>query len=268
MRYWLFLLGFLLAINLKVFAEEGGTTAQFLWVPETTIETSFKAQMGVGLLDSPGLTGGRGTPITNYFGVNYAVTPDLGISIGLPLAGTLSNGNDDYGIGNIQMGTEYVIPLDRLSFGLGVNLSLPTAQTRATLGVSTRQFVQFVDDQFAVSPYVVLSYVRDRLVLSIDLGTDLELFTERTAGIDRFENILFYDGAAAMSIVQNIWGTIEFGGFSTLTYDQNMTQLFAGPGIRYQDHEISLGFHLLAPFRRPSRDIIDFITACEFRVLF
>ncbi len=249
-------------------AEEGGTEAEYLWVAEPSVRTAFRAEMGFGLLDSKGLTGSRGTPITNFFGLDYALTPDFGLSLGLPLAGTLSGGPDNYGIGNVVVGAKYVTPLDRFRFGVGVNMALPSAQNRARLGFFTRQVTWFTTDQFALSPYVVVSYVRDRLTLTLDFGTDLQLFTTSAVGRNKVEDILFYDGAVAFSIAENFWGTVEMGGYSTVSYDNNLTELYAGPGFRYQDREISLGVHLWAPFRKPARDNIDFMMVGDFRVYF
>jgi hypothetical protein len=250
-------------------AGEGGGDAQFLLAQETSVQTAFRAQLGVGLLHSPGLTGGRGTPITNYFGVDYALTPDFGIGIGLPLAGTFSKGSDDYGIGNVVLGAKYVAPLDRLRFALGLNVALPSARSGAALGVFTRQVVGYTKDQVAVSPVVAVSYVRERVTLTADIGSDVQIFTKSAAGRDRIENILFYDAGVAMSIYEHLFGTVEMGGYSTLTYgSNNQTELFAGPGFRYQDPEISLGIHLLAPFRKPARDVTDFMVVGDFRVYF
>jgi hypothetical protein len=245
-------------------AGETDSDAQFLLARETSVSTAFRAQLGLGLLDSP-----RGTPITNYFGIDYALTPDFGIGIGLPLAGTLSNGPDDYGIGNVVLGAKYVAPLDRLRFAVGLDAATPTARTSAALGLFTRQVTWYAKDQFALSPYVAVSYVRDRITLSADFGTDLQIFTKSAAGRDKIEDILFYDAAVAMSIDPNLWGTVEMGGYSTLTYGgNNQTELFAGPGFRFQDQEISLGVHFLAPFRKPARDVIDFMVVGDFRVYF
>jgi hypothetical protein len=249
-------------------AEEGGTEAQYLWVQEASVSTSFRAQLGLGLLDAKGITGARGTPITNYFGLDYALTPDMGLGLGLPLAGTLSSGPDNYGIGNVVLGAKYVRPLDRFRFGVGMNLALPTAQSRAAIGIFTRDYVRFVQDQVALSPYVSVHYVRDRLTFSLDLGTDLQLFTKSAAGRDRVEDAIFYDAAVALSVYENFWGTVEMGGYSTLSYNSNQTELYAGPGFRYQDREISLGVHFLAPFRKPARDQIDFLAVGDFRVYF
>jgi hypothetical protein len=249
-------------------SEEGGTEAQFLMAQETSITTTFRAQLGLGLLNKPGLTGKRGTPITNYFGIDYAMDPDFGISIGIPLAGTLSSGPDDYGIGNIVLGGKYVMPLDRLRFALGANAALPTARGSARLGNFTRAYTQYVQDQFALSPYAAVAYVRDRLTLSVDFGGDVQIFTESAAGRDRLELAISYDAAAAMAIYENFWGTVEMGGYSTVTYGSNTTQLFAGPGFRYQDSEISIGVHLLAPFRQPARSAIDFLVVGDLRVVF
>lgn len=249
-------------------AQEGELEAQYLWVTETSVQTVCRAQLGLGLLDSPGLTGGRGAAITNYFGVDYALNPDLGVSIGLPLAGTLSAGTDDFGIGNVVLGAKYLTPLDRFRVAIGANLALPTAQSGAIFGRSARQIVQFVDDQLALSPYLAISYVRDRLTLSVDLGTDLQIFTESAAGRGRIENIIFYDVGAAMSIDRGFWGTIEMGGYSTVSYSDKNTELYAGPGVRWQDYELSIGLHLWAPFRKPATGVIDFMVTGDFRVLF
>lgn len=259
---------FVLSSASRVFAEDGGTIAQYLWVTETSAETAFKAQLGLGLLDNGNpVTGSRGTPITNYFGADYMISDGTILSVGLPLAGTLSGGNDDYGIGNITLGIKHALPLDRFRLAFGANLALPTSQSRSVVGIATRQFVQYVQDQFAVSPYVAASYVRDRLTFTVDFGSDIQIFTEDSPLMDTLEMLIFYDAGAAFSIYENLWTTLEFGGYSSMTYDSSFTSLYAGPGIRYQDHEVSLGFHFLAPFRSPSKDIIDFMTVFDVRLL-
>ncbi|HLG18513.1 MAG TPA: transporter [Bdellovibrionota bacterium] len=261
----------LLAVTLWTgvsYAEEGGTNAEYLWTKETTVETFFEAQMGFGLLDDPGFTGGRGTPITDFFGAAYAFLPNFGMSIGLPLAGSLSSGADDYGIGNIVLGGKVVIPMERLRFALGMDIALPTAQSSAAIGIFTRPYSYFVDDQFAISPYAAVSFTRDRLTLSVDAGTDFQIYSTAPAGAGDFEDVIFYDAAVAMAVYENIWTTVEFGGYSRVTYDNFRNQFFAGPGIRYQDHELSLGSHIAAPFRSPDKDTIDFQVIFDFRLLF
>lgn len=252
----------------NVRADEGGTTAEFLWAKETTLATRFIGQVGLGLLDSKGLTGSRGTPIVNYVGVEYAVTPDFGLNIGLPMAGTLSGGPDGFGIGNIVLGGKYIVPLDRIAAGVGLDLGLPTAQSDSAIGLATRQHAVFVDDSFSFAPYFVISAVRDRLTFTLDLGTDLFVFTSVPPGGDRMEDEIFYDAAVALSAYENIWATLEFGGYTVVSQAGHETGLFAGPGIRYQDHEISVGFHFNAPFRKPSRDQIDFMGVFDIRAMF
>ncbi|MFH1262033.1 MAG: transporter [Pseudomonadota bacterium] len=249
-------------------AAEGGTEAQFLMARETSVETAFRAQLGVGWLGKPGLTGGRGSPITNYFGVEYAMTPDWEISIGLPLAGTLSKGPDDYGIGNIVIGAKYVTPFDRFRFAVGADVALPTAQTGARLGTFLRPVVSYAKDQAAISPYVAVSYIRDRLTFSLDLGNDLQIFTKSDPSRDKIEDIISYDAAVAMSIDQNLWGTVEMGGYSTISGGNKQTELYAGPGFRFQDYEMSFGVHLLAPFRQPARGVFGLLIVGDFRVIF
>lgn len=265
---WFFVIFFSIIWVRPAGAEYGGTTAQYLWVKEPIAETRFRAQMALGLLDSPGLTGSRGTPVLNYIGFDWAMNPEFGVSLEIPLAGTLSKGMDEYGIGNIQLGAKYVWEGQPIQWALGVDLYLPTAQNRSQIGLFTRPFVQFVNDQTAISPYAVASYVWDRLAITVDLGSDLQAFTKSLPSRDRVEYLVFYDVGGAYSFDANVWATLEFGGYSTLSLGNNQTVWFAGPGIRYQDYELSLGLHVALPVRSPAKDVIDLITYFDFQILF
>ena len=253
---------------LSATSEDEGRDAQYIWVHETSVQSQFKFQMGVGSLNSEGLTGSRGVVITNFLGADFAATRDTGISLGLPLAGTISGGPDNYGIGNIMFGGKYVMPLDRIRLAVGMDLALPTAQNRAAVGLSTPRYTQFVKDQFAASPYVALSFVGDQLTATVDAQPDIQIFTTKPVGFDRTELVLSYDGALAYSIYENFWVTTEFGGHSSLTYPANHTAFFGGAGVRFQDHEISLGGHIWAPFRDPEKKNIDLVLLFDLRVLF
>jgi len=259
---------FFVSISFNLLAEDGGTEAHYILAIEPHLSTSVRTQVGFGLLDNPGITGSRGTPVLNFFEFEYALTPKYGIRVSVPLAGTLSGGPDNYGVGNVALGDKLVLSMDSWVVTLGGNISLPTAQSDAGVGLFTRQFVQFVEDQVAISPYVAVSHVRDRLVFSADVGTDVQIFTKSVPTRDRVEYIISYDGGMAYSFAPNLWTTAEVGGYSTLSYGDHLTSLYAGPGIRYQDYEMSLGFHVLAPLRTPARSVIDFLAFFDFRLLF
>jgi hypothetical protein len=212
--------------------------------------------------------GSRGVVITNYFGANFEATKDFALSVGMPLAGTVSGGPDNFGIGNVMLGGKYVMPLDRIRLAVGIDVALPTAQTRSAVGAFTPRFTQYIKDQVAFSPYLAISHVGERLTATLDVQPDLQVFTKKSAGIDRTEMALAYDGALAYDFYENFWLTAEFGGYSTLTYSSNHTAFFAGGGVRFQDHELSLGGHIWAPFRSPERNAIDLMVVFDLRVLF
>ncbi len=245
----------------------GGQEAQYIWVRETSVTPAFKAQMGLGLLDRS-FTGTRGLAITNFFGTEFEAAKDASLSLGIPLAGTISKGASEYSIGNIMLGGKYVLPLDRMRFALGVDFALPTARSAAAVGLSTPRFTQYVMDQFAASPYLAISHVGERLTATLDVSPDIQVFTTKPAGFDRSELTLSYDGALAYTFWENLWLTTEFGGHTSLTYPTNHTAFFGGAGVRYQDNEISLGANLWAPFRNPEKQVIDLMVALDLRVLF
>jgi hypothetical protein len=262
-RFWASFFLFILVTLEEAFS----SPPQYLWVKEPGAVTMLQAQMGIGLLDPDVM--GRGVLITNEFGLEYALNPDTGIRLDLPLAGTLSTGPDGYSIGNIGLEIKYGIPMDRVTLTFGADLSLPTARTDARIGAFTRRYVAYTKDQFALSPYVAINYSKDRIAMTADFGTDLQIYTKSAAGRDRIEDVLFYDAGAAINFFENLWGSVEFSGFSTLTYSgSNQTSLYAGPGFRYQDPEISFGVHVVAPFRKPDRDVYNVMFVFDCRVGF
>jgi len=266
-RFYLVLV-FMMMVPEVLVAAKGGTDAQYAWVRETKVKTSARTQLSLGLLDR-GLTGSRGTPIITFFEVNYLLVENFGVNIGLPLAGTLSGGNDSYGIGNVVLGGKYGFALGAFDMLAGLDIALPSASSQARVGGALRQFTLFVQDQVAITPYLAVAFVKERLAATLNLGTNVQIFTDTAGGVvDRLEDVFFYDLGFAHSIIPNLWAVIEFGGYTTISYSSNTTQLFAGPGIRYQDDDLSAGIHLVAPFRSPSKDIIDFLMLFEFRVFF
>ncbi|MFH1018304.1 MAG: hypothetical protein V1798_09005 [Pseudomonadota bacterium] len=246
---------------------EGGQEAQYVWVRDTAVLPQFKIQMGLGSLGRD-FNGHRGLVITNFFGAEFEAVKDASLSVGLPLAGTLSAGPDNYGIGNVMVGGKYVVPLDRLRLALGIDVALPTAQNRSAVGLFTPRYFQYVKDQVAASPYLALSHVGERLTATLAVSPDIQVFTTVPAGFDKTELVLSYDGALAYTFFENIWLTTEFGGHSSLTYTANHTAFFGGAGVRYQDNEISVGGHLWAPFTAQERDRINLMAAFDLRVLF
>ncbi len=265
MKTWkitLVLLG--LSCGLAQAAEE----AEYLWLPQPHIQTSFQAQLGFGLLGTNGVTGSRGTPFLGFFKTSYALDPKLGLSLALPVAGTLSGGNDDFGVGNVVIGIQQNFEGEPWKLGVGGEVALPTAGAGSVIGLSTRKLTHFVQDQVAFSPYVTASYLKERLTLSFDFGADFQVFTEESVARDRFEMILFYDAGVALAAFGDFWTTVEVGGYSTLTYGNNTTALFAGPGLRFQEQDLSMGVHLMAPFRRPARTNIAFAALFDFRMTY
>lgn len=247
------------------------TRPEFSWIPEVGAKSSFQLQIGGGMLDDAGITGSGGTPIWVMTKANYSPNPDTSLFIDLPMAGTFSGGPDDFGIGNISIGANHrIFQNGGTSFALGANFTFPTSQSRAAIGGATRSFTAFVQDQYAISPYVSLTSASDRMLISFDAGFSEQIFTTEPAGFDKFETTVFYDAGLSMAVngPKDVWATLEFGGYSNLTYPSNENVLFAGPGIRYQDDEKSYGLHLQAPLSSPAKDQIDLLFLADVRFKF
>ncbi len=261
----------LIFLSGSVFADSEKLSPEYLWVPEANEHSSFQAEVGGGLLDDSGITGSKGSPVYVLLKANYAINPSASLYLDLPLAGTISTGPDGFGIGNISIGGNYqFLHLDRWSMGAGVNLTFPTSQNESAIGVFTRNFTSFVQDQYAVSPYLDLHVSNEKLAASFDIGFNEQIFSSTPAGLDKTETVLFYDAGLSLAVnnAKDFWATLEFGGYSTLTYSNNNTELFGGPGFRYQDHEFSYGLHLMAPFSSPARDQIDLMILSDIRFKF
>ena len=240
---------------------------EFAFIPEVGAQSSFQAQLGGGMLDSTGF-GSNGSPIYVLFKANYDLTS---LFIDLPMAGTWSGGADDFGIGNISIGANHqLFENNGTSMALGANFTFPTGQNRAAIGLATRNFTAFVQDQYAISPYANVSFATDKMLISLDAGLNEQIFSTQPAGFDKLESTIFYDAGLSMAVKgsRDIWATLEVGGYSNLTYASNDTVLFGGPGIRYQDDEKSIGVHLQAPFSSPARDIIDLMVMVDTRFKF
>lgn len=244
---------------------------EFAWVPEVGAQSSFVAQLGGGMLDQSGVTGSHGTPIFVLIKANYSPNEYTSLMIDLPMAGTWSGGKDDFGIGNISIGANYKIWKSENVFGaIGANFTFPTSQNESFIGGATRNFIAFVNDQYAISPYFNLIFAQRKLVASFDIGVNEQILTTQPAGFDKLETTVFYDAGLAMAMngPADFWATLEFGGYSNITYPSNDTVLFAGPGIRYQDDEKSYGLHLQAPLSSPARDQINLLLLADVRFKF
>ncbi|MCC7460083.1 MAG: hypothetical protein IT286_02160 [Proteobacteria bacterium] len=242
---------------------------EFAFIPETGAQSSFQAQVGGGMLDDA--SGASGSPIYVLIKANYQPNDDTSLFIDLPMAGTISSGADDFGIGNISMGGNHrLFENSGTSFAVGANFTFPTSQNRARVGAFTRNFYSFIQDQYAISPYLNLSFSKERMLISFDAGLNQQIFQTQPAGFNKFESTVFYDAGLSMAVngPRDIWATLEFGGYSNLTYASNETVLFGGPGIRYQDDEKSFGVHLQAPFSSPARDVIDLLVMVDTRFKF
>ncbi|MEZ4845479.1 MAG: hypothetical protein R2877_00455 [Bdellovibrionota bacterium] len=243
---------------------------EFAFIPEVGAQSSFQAQLGGGMLDDSGF-GSNGTPIYVLFKANYHPNDMTSLFIDLPMAGTWSGGADDFGIGNISIGGNHrLYENNGTSFALGANFTFPTSQNRARVGAFTRNFYSFVQDQYAISPYLNVSFAQERMLITFDAGLNEQIFSTQPAGFNKLESTIFYDAGLSMAVngPRDVWATLEFGGYSNLTYPSNDTVLFGGPGIRYQDDEKSIGLHLQAPFSSPARDIIDLLVMIDTRFKF
>lgn len=263
---------FLLAalFSTSVFAQ-GAAKPEFSFIPEIGGPSSFQAQVGGGLLDDKGITGSHGSPIYVLFRANYKPNDDVGLFIDFPMAGTWSGGPDDFGIGNISIGANHrLIQSGNATFSAGANFTFPTAQRSSIIGSNLRNFYAFLQDQYSIAPFVSVLFSGDKFLASFDAGINQQIVTDRLPGQDKYGTILFYDGGLSMAInsPRDFWATLEFGGYSTLTYDPNDTFLFGGPGVRYQDEEKSIGLHLQAPFSGPTRDQIDLMVMVDTRFKF
>lgn len=244
---------------------------EFVFVQEANHQSYFEFQLGGGLLDKNGITGSKGSPIFALFRANYGLSLDTNLFIDLPMAGTISGGPDDFGIGNISIGGNHqFIKLDHATAGLGVNATFPSSQTGSTIGVFTRNFTSFVKDQYAISPYIDLHISNDKVIAAFDFGLNQQIFKNRPAGADDMESVLFYDAGINVAIdgPKDFWATLEFGGYSTISYANNDSEFFGGPGLRYQTDAFALGFHILAPFSSPSTDNIDLLALADVRFKF
>lgn len=247
------------------------TKPEFAWIPEVGSQSSFQAQLGGGMLDDAGLTGSNGSPVYILARANYRVDDAASLWIELPMAGTWSSGSDDFGIGNISIGGNYRFwKGDSASLAFGTNFTFATAQTGSVIGSATRNYYSFIKDQYAISPYVQALFSGDRVYASLDAGINGQIVENAPAGFDSFEAVLFYDAGLSLAVngPKDIWATLEFGGFSTLSYPSNDTYLYAGPGVRYQDDELSYGLHLQAPLSGPTRNEIDLLFLADVRFKF
>lgn len=261
---------FTLLCSSAVFAEEA-SHPEFAWIPEVGSRSSFQLQVGGGMIDDSGITGSKGTPIYVLVKANYHPNEETSLFIDLPMAGTYSGGPDDFGIGNISIGANHKLFQSGGTFvAFGANFTFPTSQSGSIIGAATRSFTSFINDQYAISPYLNYSFSTRKMLATLDLGVSEQIFTTQPTGFDKFESVIFYDAGLAMAIngPADVWATLEFGGYTSVTYPSNDTNLYAGPGIRYQDDEKSYGLHLQAPLSGPSKDQIDLLFLADVRFKF
>lgn len=256
--------------SLSAFADET-KNPEFIFVQEANHQSYFDFQIGGGLLDGSGITGAKGSPIYALFRANYAVSLDTNFFMDLPMAGTISGGPDDFGIGNISIGGNHqFLTFEHGTAGLGVNVTFPSSQSGSTVGVFTRNAISFIDDQYAVSPYIDLHIMGDKVIAALDVGLNQQIFQNHPAGFDSAESILFYDAGLNVAVngPKDFWATLEFGGYSTLTYANNDSEFFGGPGLRYQTDAFSIGLHFVVPFSSPATDNIDLMVLADTRFKF
>lgn len=244
---------------------------EFIFVQEANHQSYFEFQIAGGMLDSGGFAGAKGSPIVGLFKANYGLDSSTNLFIDLPFAGTISGANDDFGIGNISIGGNHqFLTFDRTTAGIGLDITFPSAQDGSLIGFFTRKWTSFIDDQYAISPYIDFHYSGDRVIAAVDIGLNQQIFDNTALTTDNTESTLFYDAGinVAISGPKDLWATLEFGGYTTLTYSANNSEFFGGPGLRYQTDAFALGLHILAPFSSFAKDNIDLLAMADIRFKF
>ena len=245
-------------------------TPEFSFIPEAPTASSVQIQLGAGLLDKNGF-GESGSPLLVMTKANFALDTRTSAFIQLPLAGTLSSGPDTFGMGNISLGLHRTwIKNKQWSLGSGLDIAFPTFSSDAIIGSVTRHITSFFKNQYAVSPRMDFQWMSSRWAFTADIGLNEHILSNTTGPfgtLDRFHTSVFYDAGLTAAVVpsNDFYASLEFGGYSTFTADNNENYIYAGPGVRYQNEETSLGLHIVAPLSSPAKDGIDFMVLTDFR---
>ncbi|MEZ4818548.1 MAG: hypothetical protein R3A45_01150 [Bdellovibrionota bacterium] len=232
----------------------------FLWVSNPSVSTGLDTNLGVGLLNSDFSTG-AGTSIFFDATGNYAVNASLGFALNIPLAGTVSDHNDDFGLGNISLQGKYFLPMPKgILLGLVTDVVFPTATSDARIGTATRAFYRYTQNQWAIVPRGVVGIENNNLRLTGQIGAPIQMLQDNGQfDGDPVETNVSYDVGAAVALAdtRDLWVTVEVGGYTTLTRNttDQQTEIFGSLGTQYQDDEKSFGLSVAVPFTQSVRDV-------------
>ena len=232
----------------------------YQWIENPVTATGVQTTLGLGILDSNSYLG-SGTSMFFDATAGYAVDENLGVSLSIPLAGTISDNNDGFGLGNIGLDARYFFNTENnLVAGIATELGFATTTTDATVGTATRKFYRYTQDQWAVVPTGVIGFEQENLQVLGQVGLPVQIFNNDGKAAfegDRFETSLSYDVGASIAVndTREFWVTAEAGGYSTLSLNNNQNEFFGSVGAQYQNDELAFGASVGVPFTSGAQSV-------------
>jgi len=171
------------------------------------------------------------------------------------------NDEDDFTLGNIAVGAKGTLYNGNMAvFSSGLEAIFPTSDNGLAAQAEQtyfRDFVYYVDDAYTFKPYAVLGVGKDIFALQANFGADIITNADQIEGDDT-ELLLEYGGTASVSPHLPVpFGTallVEILAVSSTSFDENRTEAFLTPGLRFGGQIFSVGAGVDIPLGEDSND--------------
>lgn len=216
--------------------------------------SSARANFELVHLDNPP----DGVLIMNQYRVDVNLFQNLlGLYAKFPFAGVVGFGatdEDDYDFGNIAIGAKGVLINDELFIlTAGLELVLPTAGDNlgALAGVAYfRDMPYFLEDATTISPFLIAAVGRDWWALQGMIQGDIITNADGLEGDDGEFRLKYGITASATPNLDFPFTTsfiLEVMMISSMTFNEDQTEVFITPGLRLGGKIISVGAGIQIP---------------------
>jgi len=171
---------------------------------------------------------------------------------------------NEYDVGNIAIGVKSILLANNTAvFTGGIEAIIPTVDDELgamAARVFFRDLSSFVDDAFTIKPYAVFGVGKDIFAFQANFGADIITNADEIED-DNTELILKYGGTASVTPHLPVpFGTaflVELLVASSTSFDENRTEAFLTPGLRFGGQIFSVGAGVEIPLGQDTDDFVD-----------
>lgn len=185
----------------------------------------------------------------------------------IPMAGVtdaLPDDEDDFSLGNIAAGAKGTLyDGDIAVFSAGLEGIFPTTDDGLAADAAKtyfRDYADYVEDVFTIKPYAILGLGKDVFAIQANFGADIITSADEIEGDDT-ELLLEYGGTASISPHLPLpFGTailVELLAVSSTSFDDDKTEAFVTPGLRFGGQIFSIGAGVDIPLGEDSDDYAE-----------